>query len=120
MQTNPALLGLHILLTLKTTLQDKLIDKQSFSNFINTLIEENNLMKVGESSHVFDNSSFTTAICLMESHICIHTWPEINQLTTDVYLCNYTQDNTERVRKICDTIIAYFEGEVVKKIEVYR
>lgn len=120
MQTNLNLLGLHILLTLKTKNEFKLKDLNSFLEFINTVLEKNELTRVGESSYVFDNSSFTAATCLMESHICIHTWPEIKQLTTDVYLCNYSQDNTERVKSIAEDIRRYFEAEVVTKNEIFR
>jgi len=120
MQSNQNLLGLHILLTLKTKNESKLKDYKGFVSFINILLAKYDLLKVGESSHVFDNSSFTTAICLMESHICIHTWPEINQLTTDVYLCNYSQDNTERVKAIAEEIRTYFQAEIILKNEIFR
>lgn len=120
MQSNSNLLGLHILLTLKTENQQKLTDNKRFIDFVDDVLAKNNLLKVGQSSHVFENSSFTTAICLMESHICIHTWPDINQLTTDVYLCNYSQDNTNKVREIAEDIRAYFQGEIISKNEIFR
>ncbi|MDR2411800.1 MAG: S-adenosylmethionine decarboxylase [Candidatus Peribacteria bacterium] len=33
-------------------------------------------------------------MCLTESHISIHTWPESKFLTLDVYVCNYNDDNS--------------------------
>ncbi|NJM79014.1 MAG: hypothetical protein HC854_04125 [Flavobacterium sp.] len=60
------------------------------------------------------------AICLKESHICIHTWPEINRITMDVYLCNYSGDNTEKVRIISKRMVTYFEASVVSSSEIYR
>jgi S-adenosylmethionine decarboxylase len=120
MQSNSNLLGLHVLLTLRTDDISKLKDNIGFIEFIDITLAKNNLMKVGQSSFVFDNSSFTTAFCLMESHICIHTWPDICQLTADVYLCNYSQDNTKKVREIAESIKGYFQAEIISKNEIFR
>jgi S-adenosylmethionine decarboxylase len=120
MQTNKNLLGLHILLSLQTNNTEKLKDLESFMQFINKTLIHNSLINVGNSSYVFENASFTAAICLMESHICIHTWPEINTVTVDVYLCNYSQDNTLKVKSIATKLVEYFEAKIVKQIEVER
>lgn len=120
MESKNNLLGLHILLTLKTNNEEKLKNKNGFIDFANSILNKNKLLKVGESSHIFENFSFTAAICLMESHICIHTWPEINQLTADVYLCNYSSDNTNKVKNIASEIISYFEASIIKLIEIER
>lgn len=120
MQPNTNLLGLHSLLTLKTTNSEKLIDYTSFSNFLNQLLFQLELEKVGISYHIFENNSFTAAFCLKESHICIHTWPEINTLTSDIYLCNYSADNTIKVKKLANEITNYFQATIVKQIEVER
>lgn len=120
MQNPSNLLGLHVLLTLKTEDISKLTNCNSFIAFVNTLLQKNDLELIGQTSHVFENNSFTIAFCLKESHICIHTWPEINQLTTDVYLCNYSSDNTQKVKDISNQIATYFEGTIVNKTEVNR
>jgi S-adenosylmethionine decarboxylase len=120
MQPNLNLLGLHSLLTLKTKSINKLQTKDEFVKFMNFLLEELFLEKVGDVSHVFENESFTVAFCLKESHICIHTWPEIETLTADIYLCNYSSDNTFKVKKISEELINYFEATILKKIEVER
>lgn len=120
MQSNSNLLGLHILLTLQTENPLKLTSYPSYQEFTDKLLLQFQLDKVGEAYHVFDNASFTSSICLMESHLCIHTWPEINQLTADVYLCNYSQDNTQKVKDIATALREYFEATIVKQIEVAR
>lgn len=120
MQNPTNLLGLHVLLTLKTEHNSKLTTCDSFITFVNLLLQEHDLELIGQTSHVFENNSFTIAFCLKESHICIHTWPEINQLTTDVYLCNYSCDNTQKVRDISNQITNYFEATIVKRNEMER
>ena len=89
--------GLHKLITLKVEDIELLTSSSSFIDFSEKIIEKFDLEKVGITLHNFENNSFTIAICLKESHICIHTWPEFKQLTLDVYLCNYVQDNSAKL-----------------------
>jgi S-adenosylmethionine decarboxylase len=112
--------GLHKLVTLQVDNIDKLTNSNMFIDFSETIITKYNLEKVGFSIHNFENNSFTIAICLKESHICIHTWPEFNQLTLDVYLCNYLQDNTLKVKKITQEYINFFEATILKDFEINR
>lgn len=120
MITNAYSPGLHKLVTLEVKKNDKLLSSKGFITFSENLILKYNLEKVGISQHDFDNNSFTIAICLKESHICIHTWPEFKQLTLDVYLCNYLQDNTEKVKAITSAYINYFDAKILKDFEINR
>lgn len=117
-QENP--LGLHILLTLQTEDAKKLVEVEQFIQFTEKMLEKHELEKVGFTQYVFDNQSYTVAFCLMESHICIHTWPENKNLALDIYLCNYSQDNTHKVREIAREYVAFFEAKITKEIEVNR
>ncbi len=114
------LLGLHILLTLSTESGAKLKDYNAFTEHTDALLEKHGLEKVGNTYFLFDNNSFTSAICLKESHICIHTWPEIKSVTLDVYLCNYQKDNTAIVKEIADSFVAYFDATISNKHEILR
>lgn len=112
--------GLHKLLTLRVPDAQKLTGLDSFEAFTDTILEKHGLEKVGFSAHIFENGSFTAAVCLKESHICIHTWPEFSQLTLDVYLCNYLRDNSLKVKEVGAAYIAYFEAEVLNDFEINR
>lgn len=35
----------------------------------------------------------TGAVVLAESHLAVHTWPELGAVTADVYVCNFSRDN---------------------------
>lgn len=112
--------GSHLLLTLHVDDDHLLIGLSDFQDFLQQKIAEFDLQVVGISTHVFDGGGFTAAICLMESHICIHTWPEFNQLTLDIYLCNYLKDNTEKVTLLGEEFKAYFKSKVLKETVVNR
>lgn len=112
--------GLHKLLTLQVQDQKLLTSVETFLSFSEQVIDSFELEIVGISSHRFDLGGYTVAICLKESHICIHTWPEFNQLTLDIYLCNYLSDNTEKVEKIGDSYKSFFNAHVLNETNVLR
>lgn len=112
--------GLHILLTLETELEDLLLDSVQFLEYMTNILENKEVEIVGVTNHDFENQSFTSAVCLKESHLCIHTWPEFKQLTFDVFLCNYTQDNTEKVEEIADEVTKYFDAKIIQEHKIYR
>ena len=46
----------------------------------------------------------TGTVLLAESHLAIHTWPESGFVTLDVYVCNYTTDNTDKAKRVFDAL----------------
>lgn len=112
--------GLHKLLTLEVLQSKLLIDADAFKKTVLQLIYNLDLEIVGISEHIFDQGGFTMAVCLKESHICIHTWPEFNQLTLDIYLCNYLKDNSEKVHEIGRNLSEYFDANILNETNVFR
>ena len=47
----------------------------------------------------------TGAVVLAESHLAIHTWPERDGATLDVYVCNFTCDNTGKAEAVYKTLM---------------
>lgn len=111
--------GLHIASTLKTQ-SVHLKDASTCKIFYDSIIKKLNLHKVGEVYHEFDNKSFTAVICLTESHISIHTWPEYGHVTFDVFLSNYKEDNTVKARSIYEETLAFFNAVETNKHEILR
>ncbi len=111
--------GLHIL---STFLCDAGILSDTFScqRHLEGLITELELNKVGEVFHAFPGGGFTATICLTESHISIHTWPEYQLATFDVFLSNYSTDNSEKAREIYRRTLAYFGAEEQNMQEITR
>jgi S-adenosylmethionine decarboxylase len=75
------------------------------------------LQGVAELMHRFGpadgQGGITGVVLLAESHLAVHTWPELGAVTLDVYVCNYGGDNSDKARALLDALIRHFEpGEV--------
>jgi S-adenosylmethionine decarboxylase proenzyme len=75
------------------------------------------LLPVGELFHRFAPApgaranaptGITGVVLLAESHLAVHTWPEIASVTLDVYVCNHGADNSARAHALLDALIAAF------------
>ncbi len=78
------------------------------------------LTPVGEVFHQFGSAAqpagATGAVVLAESHLAVHTWPELRAVTLDLYVCNFSQDNSAAARAACEQLIAAFApGQVVRR-----
>jgi S-adenosylmethionine decarboxylase len=112
--------GLHILSEFKSSSSDALLSPKYFREVIDGLIEAHNLQKVGEVYHEFEGGGFTAVICLTESHISIHTWPEYELATFDVFLSNFRQENDEKVRAIYQSVMDFYGAAELQKNELKR
>lgn len=117
MNYNP---GLHILSEFSSEKTEHLYSFHDCKALFNSLIKANGLEKVGEVYHDFPNGGFTAVICLTESHLSIHTWPEFKLATFDIFLSNYQKDNTQKVKDIYEAVLLFYEGIEMQKTEVVR
>jgi S-adenosylmethionine decarboxylase proenzyme len=78
------------------------------------------LTVVGESSHAFAGGGYTLALLLAESHVTLHTWPELSSATMDVFVCNHSRDNADRARAVAEAIIALFAPRNAQVSEIVR
>ena len=109
---NTYLPGLHLLATFAAPAA-RLTDAGACRAVFDRMIAELGLTKVGEVYHSFDNGGFTAVICLTESHVSIHTWPEFGHATFDVFLSNHLRDNSDKVRTFyADTLRAFAGTEL--------
>lgn len=111
--------GLHILATFKAPVK-LLKDAEHCRQLFYNLSNEYSLVSVGDVFHSFPDSGFTAVVCLTESHMSIHTWPEFEQATFDVFLSNYRNDNADKVRAIYNAVLQAFQAEVIQLHEVIR
>lgn len=92
---------------------DQLIDANSIQMLMTQSALAAGLTIVGEKFHPFidehgNPAGVTGVLLLAESHVAIHTWPERNAVTLDVYVCNFNSDNSEKAHFIIDSLLARF------------
>ncbi len=79
------------------------------------------LRSVGELFHPFPAPGGVTGVVLLaESHMAVHTWPELGAVTLDVYVCNLAGDNSAKARALLAALEAAFAPERVEHHEVQR
>ena len=67
------------------------------------------LQAVGELFHPFPAPGGVTGVVLLaESHLAVHTWPELGTVTLDVYVCNVGADNSARAEAVMAELVAAF------------
>lgn len=68
-------------------------------------VAEAGLATVGELFHHFaPDGGITGVVLLAESHLAVHTWPELGAVTLDVYVCNLSADNSGRAERLVDAL----------------
>jgi S-adenosylmethionine decarboxylase proenzyme len=65
-------------------------------------------------------SGITGVVLLAESHLAVHTWPEIGAATLDVYVCNLGADNSARAESLLAALVAAFAPETVERHAIER
>ena len=89
-------------------------------------VAEAGLTPVGELFHRFlqaaepRQSGITGVVLLAESHLAIHTWPEIGGVTIDAYVCNFSADNSQRAHRLLDVLVAAFAPARIARQQLQR
>lgn len=82
------------------------------------------LTPVGQLFHQFGSpaqpAGATGAVVLAESHLAIHTWPELAVVTLDLYVCNFSQDNSAAARAAFLRLLQAFAPETTVQREIQR
>lgn len=112
--------GLHIIAEFDSSNKEMLSSSSFFKNYINNAIAQQGLNRLGEFYHEFENGGFTAVVCLTESHIAIHTWPEYGRVTYDVFLSNYQNVNNGKAEAIALGLEQLFQAVNVNQNRIQR
>ncbi len=88
-------------------------------------VEAAGLQPVGRLVHRFPDTptgpgGVTATVLLAESHLCVHTWPEIDAATLDVYVCNFGADHSDKARALLGALLALFDPARVDRHALER
>ena len=119
--------GLHLIADLHDCQAPgaRLLDAVWLAGFCIDACRRHGLTVVGQYFHPFldarqQAAGVTGAVILAESHLAIHTWPELAAVTLDVYVCNFSGDNSARARALFAEIVAAFSPGKQQLREVHR
>lgn len=119
--------GLHLIADLHNCQcpLNRLLDAKALEQLCVDACHRHGLTVVGQLFHTFQNAEgeaagVTGTVVLAESHLAIHTWPEILSVTLDVYVCNFSGDNSRRAETLFEEVIAVFLPGEIEKSAVSR
>lgn len=110
--------GLHILAEFHACEGDRrlLLDAGMLAALCRRACSTAGLLVVAEAFHQFPSAGATGALVLAESHLAIHTWPELASVTLDLYVCNYSQDNRAAAEAAYGALRTEFRpGRIVRR-----
>lgn len=98
-----------------------LVEESALRNLCLAEVRRAGLTPVAERFHTFGpGQGLTGVVLLAESHVAVHTWPELRGVTLDVYVCNFGADNTARARGLAEALVAAFAPAHVQRHELTR
>jgi S-adenosylmethionine decarboxylase len=110
--------GLHLTADLRgcSTELPSMTDPAALRSLCLGAVRDAGLLPVGELFHTFPHPGGVTGVVLLaESHLAVHTWPELEAATLDVYVCNLGADNSARAEALMDALVAAFAPERIER-----
>ncbi len=84
-------------------------------------VRDAGLQAVSDVFHAFAPPGGVTGVVLLaESHLALHTWPELNAVTLDVYVCNLRRPNEDRAEHLLALLRPLFQPGRVQQQRVLR
>jgi len=117
------MLGLHLTADLHGCSADApaMRDADALRRLCLAAVAEAGLQAVGELFHPFPAPGGVTGMVLLaESHLAVHTWPELGAVTLDVYVCNLGGDNSGRAETLLRRLERAFAPASTERHRVQR
>ena len=95
--------GLHLTADLRQCAPDTLAltDPAALRQLCLQAVADSGLHAVAELFHRFPAPGGVTGVVLLaESHLAVHTWPELGGVTLDVYVCNLHGDHSAKAEAL--------------------
>ena len=115
--------GLHLTADLRgcAPALPAMVDAQALRACCLQAVAAAGLQPVGELFHRFAAPGGVTGVVLLaESHLAVHTWPELAAVTLDVYVCNLGADNSARALALMAALEAVFAPTAAEHQRMHR
>ena len=108
--------GKHMICDFKNIKNNKLLNSlDDIKSILNNICIDNNFTILNTSEYLFDPIGCSIIFLLSESHISIHTFPEKNHMSFDIYTCRQYTNNDEYLK-----IFNYLLGKLNASLDSKR
>lgn len=114
--------GLHILAEFHDCAGEPslLRDAEALAALCRRACVEAGLEVVAAAFHQFPGAGATGALVLAESHLAVHTWPELDAVTLDLYVCNHSRDNRAAAEAAYRALATAFQAKRCVRRDIER
>ena len=115
--------GLHLTADLRQCAPGTaaLTDPQALRQLCLAAVADSGLQAVGELFHRFPPPGGVTGVVLLaESHLAVHTWPELGAVTLDVYVCNLNGDHSAKAEALMARLQEAFSAAQIERHRLLR
>jgi S-adenosylmethionine decarboxylase len=124
---NSSAKGVHYLIDLYGCDEAQINDEKKLKEILFSSIEGTKAVVLNDYFYQFSPKGITGFLLLSASHISVHTWPEKNHATIDVFTCIEKKETEKIVEKILERVkhkekdISFYErGFLLDKEEGYK
>jgi S-adenosylmethionine decarboxylase proenzyme len=120
--------GLHLIADLHGCRCDPtlLCDARALRDLCLREVAAAGLTSVNDLFHTFapcqlgEPAGVTGVVLLAESHLALHTWPEIGVVTLDIHVCNRSGDSRPGARQLLAALSRVFDPASLASQEIER
>lgn len=117
--------GVHIIAELNSCDLSQFAADQSqltlLSADVSKLLQEFSLVELGSYYHFFGPHAATAVVCLAESHITFHSWPEDNYVSFDIFICHSSAERQQIAEQVLEFFVnRIFHAKDVRKTFITR
>ncbi len=109
--------GIQIAGEFKGCSAEILNNADTLEQLIKRAITDSGMLMVSIISHRFDPVGITVAAILSESHVVVHTYPEAEHASVDIYTCSF---NPQPPRLLFEYLRKALQARRIKHLEIFR
>ncbi len=109
-------LGKHIIVELSGCSEEEINDILKVEDLMNQAAKKANANIIKSVFHKFSPMGVSGVVVISESHLSIHTWPELGYAAIDIYTCG----STTKPFKACYFLAEKFKAKKIKATYIIR